>query len=323
MTDTLVTENTVAQNDTVKDATWSTREVPWMKIGKIAPTMKATDAAKAGGLDFTVSQRSLSYRVTIDGKEKSMTAPNRKAIVRDDTGDMLGITSAKMYKVLQYSEAFEFMDTIDPWYVAAGALKKGRHGFMVVKAPFDLHVLGGEDKHDLYGVLRTSMDCTRAVEIMVMPLRARCMNQLTLSSFSKDVPHRWSIRHTSTMWERLAEAKDSLAKLGNYAARFDEITQRLADIPITDGQAREVLTYVIPARKKQVEVIDRIVELMNTSEHVGYAGTGWGLVNAVSEHFDWGRSGGTAESRFLAAIEGQTTKAINRTAAHLLRSAAN
>ena len=58
---------------------------------------------------------------------------------------------------------------------------------MVVKVPMAINVLSGDDPHDLYGVLRTSHDLSRATEVMVMPLRGRCMNQLTLHSFSRDV----------------------------------------------------------------------------------------------------------------------------------------
>lgn len=296
------------------------REVPWMKMGKLvdhAPTAK--DAARLGGIDFTVSLRALSYSFG-NGRK---TAPLQKAIVRDDTGEALGIVSSRSYQVLQYSEAFDFMDTVDSRYVAAGALKGGRQGFIVVKAPFQLNVLGGEDQHDLYAVLRTSHDRSRATEVMVMPLRGRCMNQLTLASFSRDVPHRWAIKHAGRMWEKLAEAKSSLSNLANYATRFEEITSQLADINVTEGLAREVLTKVIPGRAKQEDVINTILGSWETAETIGYRGNGWGLLNAVSEHYDWTRAGGTPESRFLNALEGQTHKVINKTVVHLLRARAS
>lgn len=297
---------------------FTTREIPWMKIGRLADeAMTAKDAAVAGGLDFTVSLRSMSYKFG----NTTRAAAGRKAVVRDDTGDMLGIVSSTIYQPLQYMEAFDFMDTIDSRYVAAGSIKKGRQGFMVVKAPFQLNVLGGQDPHDLYGILRTSHDCTRAIEVMLMPLRGKCMNQLTLPSFSKNVPHRWSIKHSGKMHEKLAEAKDALAKMTNYAGRFEEIVERLANVDIDETRSREILTKVLPARAKRDEVIEKIMRGWAELDTVGFQRTGWGLVNAVSEYFDWHRAGGSPESRFLGAIEGQTHKAISRTAAHLLRTA--
>lgn len=297
---------------------FTTRTVPWMKIGQIleeAPTAKR--AAQLGGLDFDVELIPLTYE--FNGVKRG--AEKRKAVVRKDTGEMLGVVSAKVYKPIQYGEAFDFMDAVDSRYVAAGALKGGRQGFIVVKAPFTLNVLGNEDPHDLYGVLRTSHDCTRATEIMVMPLRGRCMNQLTLQSFSKNVPYRWSIKHVGDVKSKLAEAKDSLAKLANYGQRFEELVERLAEVKVTEGQARDILVKILPGKVKQEETAQTVLDLWGTSEFVGFRDNGWGLVNAVSDYMDWGRKGGTPESRFLNAIEGATHKTINKTAAALLRMA--
>lgn len=296
------------------DTQFSTREVPWMKLGKLADhALTAVAAAKAGGLDFTVSARDIYY---LHGGFETQPK-NRKAIVRDDTGELFDVVSSDVYQVLQYSEAFDFMDTVDSRYVAAGALRGGRQGFLVVKAPFSLDVPG--DPHDLYAVLRTSHDRSRGIEVAVMPLRTLCMNQLTLSSFTKGVPHRWSIKHSHKMHAKLAEAKDSLSKLANYAGRFEALAQRLMEVKVDAAKADAVLKAIIPARAKQGEVISKIITLQDAAQ-VGFPGTGWGLVNAVSEYMDWSRAGGTAESRFLGALEGQTTKLLNKTVVHLLRT---
>jgi phage/plasmid-like protein (TIGR03299 family) len=301
---------------TQADTQFSERQVPWMKLGKIVDgTKTAKEAAKLGGLDFTVQTVPLTYEFDL----KIHTVPNRMALIRDDNGKQLGIVSANVYQPLQYADAFDFMDTIDSQYVAAGALKGGRQGFMVVKVPMALNVLDGTDPHDLYGVLRTSHDLTRATEIMVMPLRGRCMNQLVLHSFAKNAPYRWSIKHTKTQAAKLAEAKDSLERLMNYGARFEELVKQLVDIKVTEDSSRRILSHVLPQRPKTAAVIDSIEQLRTTSPEVGFVGTGWGLVNAVSEHFDWQRSGGTPESRFLGVLEGQTAKAINRTSSLLIR----
>lgn len=298
------------------DIQFSTREVPWMKLGKLQETaVKAADAAHIAGLDFTVSLKPFTYEW--NGAQR--TADHRRAVIRDDTGELFDVVSSDVYNLLQYSQAFDFMDTVDSQYVAAGSLRGGRQGFMVVKAPFQLETLATTDPHDLYAVLRTSHDRSRGIEVAVMPLRGRCMNQLTLSSFTKGVPHRWSIKHNTTMHAKLAEANDTLAKLTNYAGRFEQLVQRLIDVKVDEAKANTVLAAVIPARAKQAEVITKIITLRD-AEQVGFQGTGWGLLNAVSEYYDWTRAGGTPESRFLGALEGQTTKAINKTVIQLLRA---
>jgi len=313
---------------------FSVREAPWFKLGKLVDEpVTAKEAAELGGLNFDVELQEVGTFKRDDSGNiyHTSVAPidKRRAVVAVDNGQFMGFVSAKKYTSLQYADAFNFMDTINPRYVAAGTLRDRRQGFMVVKPEIQLNVLDGEDPHELFAVLRTSHDCTRAVEVSVMPLRGRCMNQLTLRSFAKGVPHRWSIKHTTTLNAKLAEAKSSLQRIGIYVKRYEQLAQRVADINISEMQARELLQISIPRPAKRTERIDQqyqdrinaMIDLWQTSPTVAYAGTGWGLVNAVSEYYDWYRSGGTPESRFLNALEGQTHKIVNKVAGLVLSAA--
>lgn len=298
----------------------TTREAPWYKLGKLVDQpMTAQEAASLGGLNFTVSKRPLWFGNTSDiaTAEPNDRIHDRVAVVRDDTSEWLGIMS-KNYPVLQYGDAFDFIDTINTTYVACGALKGGRQGFMVVKFNESLNVLNGDDYHELFLVLRTSHDGSRAVEVAVMPLRHKCMNQLTLHSFTQGVPHRWAIKHTSTMAAKLIAANKSLTNLAIYAKAFESNVRRLVNVKLTNDDANEVLRAVLPERPKKNDQITRIMSMWHTSETVGFDWTGWGLVNAVSEYFDWVRVGGNPESRFVAALQGQTTNAINRVTGRIL-----
>lgn len=296
---------------------FSTREVPWMKLGKLVDEpMKASEAAEAGGLNFNVTP----YPAAFLGPEGHVVRiANRVVMVRDDTGVPLSIMS-NGYQILQYGDAFDFMDGVSPTYVAAGTLHGGKQGFMVVRAPeHTLNVLGGDDPHDLFIVLRTSHDGTRAVEASIMPLRTRCMNQLTLKSFSSGVKHRWSVKHTTNMQAKLKEAEAALTKLGAYGAAYERLAQRLAAITLTEGQGVSVLMDVLPNKPRRPEQIEKIITSAYQSPTVGYVGTGWGLLQAVSEYYDWGRSGGNPESRFLGALQGVTHTIINKTTQELLK----
>ena len=327
-----------------KNVQFTDRQVPWMKLGKVVDNpLTAAEAAKQGGLDFTVSARNVYFTCDTLPEDKDMDgnimpaadniAPdclrrmsNRKIIVRDDTLMPLSIVSAD-YPILQYHEAFDFMDGAvsgeGARYVAAGALKDGKQGFIVMRLPehMQVDILDGGDPHEMFAVLRTSMDLTKAVEVMMMPLRGLCMNQLTLTSFAANVPHKWSARHTSTMQSKLADMKSSLGKAEAYAKRYAELAKRLAAIKVSDEKARYVLSHVVPKHtQKKDETIQLIIDKWNTSPYVGWNGTGWGLVNAVSEWLDW-RKAGTSESKFLNAVQGVTHKSINKTARILLQNA--
>lgn len=316
-----------------QDQMFSARTAPWMKLGELVDRPQtAAEAAEAGGMNFTVSLRDVYFRISESTQGTAgnlQPIPNRKAIVCDDNDQFMGFSSSDRYNILNYGEAFGFMDQINPNFIAAGNLRNRTQGFMVVELGQTVEVLGGEDPHQLYAVLRTSHDCTRAVELSAMMLRGKCMNQLTLKTFSKDAQQRWSIKHLKSMKERLAAATDTVARMSKYSERYVQLVDKMASTKIEKDTATEILKIVIPQPKGKTERVERqyaerigqIMDLWTTSPTVGYAGTGWGLVNAVSEQFDWYRQGGTPESRFLGALAGNTHKALNDVAAQVLARA--
>lgn len=318
-TTTIETPTTTTTSKT--DTQFTTREVPWMKLGKIidAEPKTATEAAELGGLNFTVSKRTAGWQD--DAGEWHKSSLPRAAVVRDDTGEVFEYVSDD-YRLLQYGEAFDFMDTISPRYVAAGALRGGRQGFVVVKP--EIEIAPGGDKHEIFAVLRTSHDRSRAVEVMVMPLRDKCMNQLTLRSFAHGVKHRWSIPHTSTMEAKLKLAHESMAQLDEYSAAFTRLAERLMACRPEEATARQVLDkFIKNGGQNRDQVIDTIVSLWHSDEErVGYNDTAWGLVNATSEYFEWQKTRGTPESRFLQAIQGYHHVALNRVTQAMLQLAA-
>jgi phage/plasmid-like protein (TIGR03299 family) len=284
----------------------------------LTETVDSATAARLGGIDFNVEIRPNGFFDSESGKW--IPIGNRRTVVRADTLEPLAVVSDD-YPVLQYREAFDFMDTINPQYVAAGALRGGRQAFMVVELPDGMRssTLNDLDPHEMYLVLRTSHDRTRAIEVSMMPLRARCMNQLTLKSFSRNAPNKWSIRHTTFMSEKLKNANKAIANLNKYVDAYTHNVQRLVDIELGSESARGILMSIFPNKPRTEDRIDSILHTwMVNTETVGFNGTGWGLVQAVSEYMEWQRAGGTAESRFIGALEGPTNRTINNAAGILL-----
>lgn len=326
MTATLENTTEIAQTDAeyankIGDTSFSARQLPWMKVGTVIDTPKVTaaEAAALGGIDFDVELRSISYR---SGKT-TKTVPNRKAVVRADTDDFFSVVSTG-YKVVQYSEAFEFMDGISPSFVSAGSFSNGKQGFMVVQLDglehMDIEVNGVSDPHDLYVVLRTSHDLSKAIEVSLMPLRGLCMNQLGLRSFSKNAKQRWSIKHVGDTSKKLAQAQDTLKNSGEYAKVFTGMARQLGSVTVTPDDFDAVLKRILPDRARRDDQITAIQAAFAESPQVGFGGTGWGAMNAVSEYFQWGRNGGTRtdESLFTSGLSGDTYKYVNRAAQLLL-----
>lgn len=295
------------------DTQFSTREVPWMKLGRLEEAPKDIDEAiQLGGMNFEVLKRPAGY-MTETGTWA--TADNRLAVVHGKTGEVFDYVSHD-YEVLQFREAFEFMQVVNPKYVAAGVLRGGRQGFIVVENERVLRPAG--DEHKLYTVLRTSHDRSRAVEVSVMPLRGMCMNQLTLASFAKGAEQRWSIPHTRSMHEKMHQAQLTLSRVDEYAEAFEALVERLTVTTPTEEQARAMLDAAIKTGGKgRDEVFDTILHNWHENEEtVGFNDSAWGLVNATSEYLDWQKPKGTAQSRFLNALQGSTRATLS----HLTRS---
>lgn len=303
---------------------FTSRTLPWLKLGTVIddPTVDAKTAAQLGGIDFEVETRSASFK----GNSGWLTVPTRQGLVRKDTETFFDFVSTT-YKVVQYAEAFEFMDGINPRYRAAGALNGGRQGFMVVQLPghesFDPMPGGESDPHELYIILRTSHDRSKAIEVAVMPLRGLCMNQLGLPSLTRGAEQRWSIRHVGDPAKKLKAAQNALDRSLRYAEVYQNITQTLASMPISVEDARKVVQRVLPSRVRVDNQLAAIDAAFRSSPRVGFHGTGWALVNAVSEYFEHGRDSGcrTAQSRFTSGLEGDTAKYVGRTAQLLLNRA--
>jgi phage/plasmid-like protein (TIGR03299 family) len=311
------------------------RDVPWMKLGATLPkgqVKTALEAAQLGGLNFDVTLVNAGFESPdLDGKlakakkSKWLNVPSRRAVIRDDTGTFFSYVS-KDYKPIQYREAFAFMDTVNPEYVAAGTLGGGKQGFIVVRLPDlaarNLKLRGQEDPVDLYVVLRTSHDLTRAMEVSVLPLRGKCMNALTLPSFTYGAYQRWSVKHAGKdPMSKLHEATTTITKAGKYVEAFADTARKLAEIDLTIESAQSVLKSLLPDRPKREETINRIVDAWQHSPTNGFTDNGWGLTNAVSEYFEWGRSDGvrTPASRLTGGLTGPTHRYTSHTAQLLLR----
>lgn len=299
----------------------NTRRSPWARLGTLPlEDMSVAGALVAGGLDFTVSARDLAFAPEGAHDGTAWTeAPHRKMIVRDDTGEPYDTVSAG-YPVVQYREAFQVAEGYNASgarVVAAGTLKGGRQGFMVLTVPGIEHVdlLDGSDPHDLFLTIRTSHDRTRKIEFAIMALRNKCTNQLPLATFARGAKQKWTVGHSGDVARRLETARVGISATVAYAAELADMAARLDRVQLDHDQATVILERVLPNKPQRPAKIEAVFTHWADDEVNGHPTTGWGLVNAVSEYYDWGRAGGSAESRFAAALDGfgQTYKAVNTT----------
>jgi phage/plasmid-like protein (TIGR03299 family) len=285
-----------------------------MKVGtQIDGDVNAQEAAQLGGLDFEVELVPSGF---VDG-EGWHRVGTRHAVVRKDTREFFDYVSDD-YRVVQYADAFSFMDRINPRFVAAGPLSGGKQGFIVVQLPgldqLDVSPGGEPDPHELYVVLRTSHDRSKAIEVAVMPLRGRCMNQLPLPALTRGVEQSWSVKHIGRPEEKLAEAERTLVKTERYAEVFANKITQLASVRVTREDLRAITRRMLPDRPGRDAQVRAIEHLFTNGSTVGYYETGWGALNAVVDYFEWGRNEGTRtpQSRFTSGLQGDVKRYANR-----------
>jgi hypothetical protein len=109
-------------------------EVPWHRLGtKLNEPVPAGEAIEASGLNYRVELKSLAIP---DGT----AVPQRKSVVRSDSGDVLGVVRNSYITVLNY-QAFGILDAIVAngglRYDTSGALGKGERVWMLAKGSGD------------------------------------------------------------------------------------------------------------------------------------------------------------------------------------------
>jgi phage/plasmid-like protein (TIGR03299 family) len=340
ITDAVITEGQEDQPAAIAPApapyqprtSFTLRDVPWGKVGTVIDggAKTALEAAKLGGMNFKVLLVEAGFKSPKAEASKKGSAwksiSTRRTAIREDTETFFDFVSAD-YVPVQYAEAFAFMDGINPNYVAAGTMSGGKQAFIVAEMPgmttLDLEVAGEVDRHKVYGILRTSHDRSKALEVAVLTLRDKCMNAITLSSFTAGAKQRWSIRHVGDPLAKLQQARTSLVRTEVYLEELKKTARSLGEIDLLLDDAQEVLKRVLPDRPKRDEQITAITDAWRHDPTIGeaFANTGWGLVQAVNGYYEWGRNEGTrtAASRFTGALNGATHKYTDRTAQLLLR----
>lgn len=295
---------------------FSARTTPWHGLGTVTPNaLTAKEAIVTAGLDWTVEPRSIFVGLPND---KRVKIDGRKAIVRNPDSAVLGLVSDR-YVPFQNEDAFAFADNLidsgDAIYETAGSLRHGKVIFLTAKLPEQVMV-AGSDAHDLYIVLRTSHDGSKAISVNVTPIRVVCMNTLTMAI--RGARYKWAMQHTSRLEGKLAEARDTLQLSFSYAGEFVKLGNELVSIKITDDKFHDLIEDLLPNRPKTGDVIDSIMDLYRTSPTNGYNGTAWGAMNAITEYFDHGRETRSDEAVFTNIMDGQIAGLRNRASKRLL-----
>jgi phage/plasmid-like protein (TIGR03299 family) len=224
--------------------------------------------------------------------EQQIEVPNRKAIVRDDTYEVLGVHSDS-YASHQYDEWLlkSVANIIDDDLVigSAGLLKNGAIAWVQVEMPQNSKVADVEFRPNLLAT--TSFDGSisttykRTVTIVV------CDN--TRSIALREDSEQIKIRHTANSSLRLNNARNALHIVHQLEDDFGKEIAQLLNTPFNDQQFEKFLTTLISVKdtesKQAVTRADNLkaefLTLWREDERVApWRGSAFGVMQAVNTH---------------------------------------
>lgn len=295
------------------DSMFSVRVTPWHGLGKVIEEYPDSVAAiAAAGLDWELKQTP----IYLPGGQM---IPNHYANVRSDTNEALGIVTGR-YTIVQNHEAFAFTDALigsgDAKYETAGSLRNGRTVWMLAKlnGADNFNLVG--DKTDVYLCFTNAHDGTGSVRVMVTPIRVVCQNTLNLAI--KGAKRSWSTTHVGDIQAKFKEAERTLKQTESYLTGLEEFADKTAQIQISATRYGEIMEELLPlngkesARQKSTIEAKRdgILQCLKADDIKRFAGTGYALINAVSDYASHAapmRDTSTfKENRFASMITGNT-----------------
>ncbi|MFI6056321.1 DUF932 domain-containing protein [Streptomyces violascens] len=276
----------------------SARTSAWHKLGTVTSgAMTAEEAMSTAYLSgWDVRKLGLSATELRPDAVENIEVPNHFASVRTNpkTGrtEALGVVGPD-YTPVQNEEHAEFLnllaDESGAHFETAGSLKNGRQVFLTMKMPKGM-TIGGSDRTDLYIAAFNSHDGSSAFRVVLTPVRVVCAN--TQRAALKGAVSSYSVRHTSGALGRIAQAREALGLVWEYAAEFEKAAQRMVEAEMTLAELRTVVDRLWPEAKDSPRATtnreQRHGQIAHLFQHAdtqaGIRGTRWAAYNALTEY---------------------------------------
>ncbi len=300
--------------DMVAETAVPARHLPWdgISTGRANDDelLTSREMLKRADMDWDVALRPV-WRQMSDGA--FVQHPKAREVYRTDNETSLGIVRGH-YHPFPNRDAFAFGDALvesgDAHWAEAGMQLGGARVFMTMKIGEGFKVLG-EDAYYLYVFIRTGHDGYVSISASVIPFCASCLNQNQLVLARRRTS--WTIQHTSSVRQRVDDARRSLAITREYQDEFARVAESLARTHITDHKAETLVESVIPERRsRRVQMIKEIMHQYTTSPTVApHYGTAYGLLNGMTEYMDHFRRQRSPNARFESIMWGEAARSRN------------
>lgn len=279
---------------------------PWHRLGRKLPKNATVEEIVEAAQFFKVKTAPLYL------SGDSCPAPGVRAVVREDNGQFLAAVGDR-YQTVDAEEVARTLvaaagDVKAVFHVAGLLGANGTRFFLLAELPKVIRVRGDASEIRPYLLGTSAHDGSSPVILMNCATRVVCANTLGVA-LSEQTNARWSIRHTRSATERLAEAAQGFQQMVLGMERFEELANALAAERFSDADLTVTLNEVMPlpddgqdhpglerARSKVIELFD------DGTGMGGLRGTAWGAFQSWTEYADHFRSvRGAANSDGAAA----------------------
>jgi hypothetical protein len=290
----------IAKTVNGKDAIAYVGETPWHGLGQqLTPDSSIETWATEAGLDFTLgTQPIFYYNPTMSDNMARYNGKN--VILREDTHEALGIVSNK-YKIVQPIEVLEFFKDIigtSAQLETAGVLRGGAHYWALAKMEGEFNLAG--DKVNQYLLLASSADGSLATQARLTTVRVVCNNTMQIAQRHGQAV---KVRHSSIFDP--TDVKRKLGEINDGFLAFQQTAETLARLKISSQQASSMFVKILGGSiDKPSRQAARALELFDGngigSDLESAKGTGWGVLNAVTQLVDW-ENARTSDARIRSA----------------------
>jgi len=326
-----------------ESAVYAGNQPAWHRLGIVRPEHALTREQVIDLVPELGSTITPSPVLAVNGNDVVMAPeiPGRGvrwiANVRDYDAKMVGVVGPG-YQLVQPAQVWDFVEELiqssDGAIVDTGLSL--RHGsVMVVCVKLPSHVLIGgmaDEAHDVYLMIVNSYDGSIAFTTTISLVRTVCMNTVQWAMAS--AARTFKLRHTESIEGRLMDARKALDMTYAYGDKLDEMARQLLDVKIGEADVPTLLEGIFPARPLQqgeeqlpTLYIERLNEKRSdVQKHYATAdnlnnvrGTGWGLLNAITEWEQYlAHPKRNPEAAMESILEDSTlaTRAVQRILAH-------
>src|SRR3990167_8634121 len=220
-----------------------TGETPWHKLGTYLGenAVTAEEAIKAANMEWEVS-----LHPVYSGFAELKEIDDFKAVIRQDTGDVLGIRKQK-YTPYQNKDAFKVLDPFigegkARWHTA-GVLGKGERVWIQAKLPGYIEVTKN-DIIEKYLFLTNSHDGSTGIKLGFSPQRIVCANTLKMALLS-DQSSIMNVKHTKNHEIKIKQALKVLGLVEKIAEDFETDAKKMYEFKMSDADIDAYLAEVI------------------------------------------------------------------------------